>query len=843
MPTPERKPGQTSWARRQQQHQQQQHNSPFRRARHDPLHLDASFSPSPPRESPARHRRNFSQTGTLRGAFEFTSRLPFSENGEDVFLPQSTRRVSPRKRRSSSAMSLHSNPPELDEAYKQIEDANSLTDFDASDEEKALYRSNSDKFNRRLPSTTSRREHRLSTASDVSFTSDSSRRRAVDYTRDEERLKRATTSRSPVLDRSVLGTVPSSNHLQRRELENITVSKEEDYVAEPSVNVPSTWGSRARKSHGWIDSLKRNRENRTGSITDDLGEIPSQSKPESVPKVNGLPPAERKAVGETRPESLRYGLPSPPSAPTSPNQKEKYASGGQNIPNTPIVVFPSSTFNKRSPSKRDSQDLLRKLARNGSPIQNPSDATQTPEPTTIGRRIYDKTPVVTGAWIDTPVTQRPPASQPRDAIRTLGTSPSKSWGLEKLVEEASTADEQIADTEELSPNFEPPKEKVMGEKPAGEPLKESRTNESVKEEDRSESESKRSSLVPASHKSQGAGKDQKSALMPLPDHPKSALETVLEDHRSNKESLDVGDDTIESLQAIVDQQPTDDPKAEEADDTAYEQQVIEQLESAQSSDMKDFERIEGKLQSLADTMSHLKSGLNQLGNRVSRDTELIIASLTKGPVGPTDSKPFQLQKGCETCIHQSGAKQTSIPLPHLWDKGNVWWRPRPTLLGWCALIPLLWYWSESTMCDYYCHPFVSPSCEGNCLNLDAPRFPLVIPTMISRWFHLSDILIPLWTVLVALARFFGQVLGFWDGFVDDERPALNLTGKLLVEGDQMENFAATATPTAGGFIPPLSQWMWKQETHTPQPVPELDLGADLDGDLWDDISMDEDEFL
>ncbi|KAL3464425.1 hypothetical protein BJX64DRAFT_96762 [Aspergillus heterothallicus] len=822
MPTPERKSGQTAWARRPQKQQHNNSPAPFSRARPVSLNIDASFSPSPPRESPTRHRRKFSHTGTLGGAFEWASRLP-SDNDEDLFNPKPTRRPSTRPRRPSSAMSLHSNPPELDEAYRQIDDANSLTDLDPSEDENAAFRSNPDRINRRLASTSSGKEHRLSIASDISLTSESPRRRAVNPTKDEERLKRATSSRSPVLDRSALGTGPSSNHLQRRDLEDLSLPEEDNLDIEPSVNAPFTWGSKGRHDRTWMNSLSRNR---TG-LTTDIDKSPSRPSDKPTLKVSERRAAQ-KETDRVHPASSRYERP-------SPKQTEEYPSGGHQIPNTPDVPFPSSTFSKRSPSKRDSHDLLRKLARTGSP-------NQTPEPTMADRD--KKTPRAPGAWIDTPMTQRVPV--PRTMKSTLQSSPTKIWGVRKLVGAANHEDEGIAATDELIPTHEPLKrgwEETVDEPPKDKPSEErpneQRTSKGILPEKQNGSESTCSDDNVGSQP-QVLERDQKPTI-PLPDHPKSALETVLEDHKSNKESLDVGDDTIESLQAILDQQPSDDPKVEEEDDAAYEQQIIGQLESAQSapsSDMKDFERIEGKLQSLADTMSHLKSGLNQLGNRVSRDTEYIIASLSNSPK-PTDLKP-PLIKGCE-CTQDCGASRKSIPLPCLWKQGNVWWKPRPTWLGWCTLIPLLWYLSESTMCDYYCHPFASPNCEGNCLNPDAPRFPFVIPTMISRWLHLSDIMIPFWTFLVAFSRFFAQLLGFSDGYVDDEPRALNLSGKLWIGGTPIEG-AVTTTSTSGGFIPPLSQWTWRQETHVPESVPEVDLGAGP-ADPWADVSMDEDEFL
>ncbi|KAL4795552.1 hypothetical protein BDV19DRAFT_362780 [Aspergillus venezuelensis] len=833
MPNPERQRGQTSWARRQQQ---QQHTSPFRRARPDSLHLDASNGLSPPRESPDRHRRNFSQTGTLRGAFEFASRLPLAEIEDDLFLTGSTQQGSPyKRRRSTSAMSSLSNPPELDEAYKQIDDANSLTDLDLSDGENALHRG--DKLSRRIPTP---RKKQLSTGSDVSFTSDSSRRRFTDYAKDEERLKRATTSRSPVLDRAALGNGTTSDHLVRRESESNSVS-EEDYGIEPAMKAPATWGSRARHGNNWMKSLTRSHE-RTESNTEEFKKSPPRFADEMNSR-RGQRLSEDREVELERPKS-RHGF-SSTEAP-SVGRIEDIA-GGQRIPNTPISIFPSSTFTKRSPTKRDSHDLLRKLARSGSPNQTSTAALQTPEQTT-GRRIYDKTPVVTGAWIDTPVTERVPASERRDPLRMLGSKMNNTWSLDKLEEEPNEQDDVNIDAEGLIPNFEPMKKDA--ELSANEPkqeqkgslwsIKDAPEGNQLQEIDPNQDLSVRKAAK--SKEPEGDVQKQEPVKLPLPDHPKSALETVLQEHQNNKDSLDVSDDTLESLQAIMDQQPSEDTGAQEEDDAAYEQQVIGELESAQPSELKDFDRIEGKLQSLSDTMSNLKSGLNQLGNRVSRDTEQIIASLNRSP-DKTEFESGNPEKGCQCKPRSNGVMQYGIPLPRLWTRGSVWWMTRPTRLGWCTLVVLAWYLSESTMCDQYCHPRVDTICEGNCLRPDAPRFPFVIPTMVSRWLHLSDILLPLWAIILAFFKIFSRIMGLSDGYVDDEPPKLNLTGKIWIDGTQIDSLpTATATATGMGFIPPVAQWAWREPTQVPEPLPDIVPKPSAAND-WDDISMDEDEFL
>ncbi|KAL4882861.1 hypothetical protein BJY04DRAFT_216948 [Aspergillus karnatakaensis] len=842
MSTPERKGGQTSWARPRQQ-QQQQHTSPFRRARRDRLRLGALQDISPPPESKPRHQRTFSQTGTLRGAFEFISppRLPLAEKEDDQLFRTEysphTRRGSPRKRRQSSgAMSLNSTPPdELEDVYRQIDDANSLTDLEPSDDDAGYRRTSNEMITNGI------RRQGLATDSH-SFVTDS--RRSSDNTRDEERLKRFTSSRSPILNKTTLGAGPSE-HLQRRDSESYSIS--EDDGIEPSLNARSILGSRAKHNNSWMKSLTRSHDRATKSAVEEPGGSPSRASEERRARA----PATHREPSEERPRSSHYELPRPPPAPPSPKVNGEYLTGGEQIPNTPIFVYPNSTFTKRSPSKRDSHALLQALARNGSPSQKTEEAAQTPEPTTT-RHVYDKTPRVTGAWIDTPVTQRVPAPASRLEVNSSSGSKLPSvWELEKQNKEANGNDNEKTEPDGAIPNFEPSKQ--TAEKPLEESRNERPSRVTFETKDKQPEPEAEPTQDPPSSKAPEPKEERKPVELPLPDHPKSALETVLQDHKNNKESLDVGEDTIESLQAIVDQQPADETEAKE-EDAAYEQQVIEQLESSQPSDMKDFERIEGKLQSLSDTMTNLKSGLNQLGNRVSRDTEYIIASLSKSPT--QESAPIP-EKSCEVCKgrgHGPSQQSPSLPLPRLWRRGPAWWKPRPTRLGWCALIAATWYFSESTMCDLYCHPRVDYNCEGNCLRPDAPRFPYALPTMLSRWLHLSDILLPIWTLLLAFFRFFTQLLGFSDGYVDDEPLTLNLTGKVYVEGTQIDGFSAVPTATARGFIPPVINWAWKEDPQQPQPdipdpvpisVPDMNIdpGASAGSDPWDDVSMDEDEFL
>ena len=99
------------------------------------------------------------------------------------------------------------------------------------------------------------------------------------------------------------------------------------------------------------------------------------------------------------------------------------------------------------------------------------------------------------------------------------------------------------------------------------------------------------------------------------------------------------------------------------------------------------------------------------------------------------------------------------------------------------------------MCDYYCHPTYATVCEGNCLRPDAPQFPYVIPTMLWRWSHLSSLLAPVFTFAMAVFKFVAQLMGFWDGYVDDgPTRALDLAGEIRIRGTRIAGVPVAATP-------------------------------------------------
>lgn len=707
--------------------------------------------------------------------------------------------ASPRRQRQGSLAPLSptsdtSNPPEeLLEAYKRIEEDGTLADFvpaedgwDAQlDARPASRTSRSSSRARRYTGGGTRDEL---TFSDASFLDDTGehlhRRKVTDHTKDEQRLRRVTGTDSPVFSRARTGAraALTADNLQRREDEEEHHVEEDDGDRGQALNVPSSWGSRAGRRRDWLRNVRRRSESEPHEEKEASGSI---SMPQTQPADDTVPKPKRVSPRAVERSSLptRSALVDRTAnmhAQGAQDDAEKNLSSDQNappndgnpIPNTPIVVYKSPAFTKPSATKRDSRELLRRLSRTESPKE---DQVTTPEPPKLfGGRIYDKTPRVTGAWIDTPMTER----------RT------------ELPGHL---------TKDIVPSSVAPKDSDEHTSPSG----------------KVQSQPDETKPDPNTQESQPA---KPSRALIRPKLPKSALQTVMEDVTSGKEPLDIGDDTIESLQAILDD-PTE-LKTEDEDEAEYEKVVLKKLQQASSEGKDaDIDRLNEKLQSLMKNINDVKLGLDGLENQVSRDA----AALSR----PNSSwkEHLHMDPECEACgMHRDGRVYAAIPLPRLWTRNDISRRIQLTKLGWITFVSLTWYVTECVMCEQYCHPVVSDSCEGYCLQPDAPHFPWVTVTMLWRWSHLSTLLAPILTVSVAIFRLVAQLFGLWDGFVDEPPQLANIVGEIRING----------TPVSFPWLsPPPAQSL------ASQPQPPVWTPHNVPPSRWDDDqeSIDDDEYL
>jgi hypothetical protein len=745
--------------------------STFHRARepHDldsALEIDTSRIPSPTSKNGARPRKAFGQTRTLKGAFEATSRSFTMSDGEGENtppVPPAGRTPSPRSRRQrnlslpSPLAEIVSPPPgELEETYRRINDADNLADLVSQDDleqpqDLSRWR---DGAGRRLPpgsviSQVHNEEDNfgpgLSFLDDV--TDDSMRRKLANHMRDEERLKRVTSRDSPVFSKAKVGSKAlSAENLQRRNREQEEIAEDMEDDLKPSLNVPRSWGSRSRGHREWLNSITRQN-----------GDTPREREPRrSIEReidadidftarslqISSSPPVRQslKDAGLSRKIFTTAASPTDNQM-KSESEQRRATTEGEAIPNTPIVVYKATPRERSTKRRSDSRELLRKLARTESPSQD-----STPEQTKPAEKnvLPDKTPVVIGAWIDTPMTER--AAELTEDLSRVIDSPSKPGPDANLTSTSTTTTSTDTKPPEGNNNLTRPlSSEVAAKKQAG-------TDRQAEPKVKWDVKIKETQQKP------------KAELL-KPRLPKSALETVIEDAKLNGNPLVLGDDTISSLQELLDNDDnknrpllkyesddsTEDVAVGGIDNTSEPGQL--QLQTASGKDIQPYDRINSKLQTLIHSIHDARTGLNGLEDHMSPETK-------------------QLEGGCcETCgAHSNGKVYVSIPLPRLWRRDPISHRIQPTYLGWTLLVAITWYISESTMCDYYCHPTVAEVCEGYCLRPDAPRFPFTIPTMLWRWSHLSVILSPLLTIFVALVRLLAQLLGLWDGYVDDYLP-------------------------------------------------------------------------
>lgn len=723
-----------------------------------------SRRPSAVAKDATRSRSNFRLTRSLKDAFEATSRtVAMDANDGTSSVPPATisdRTPSPKHRHQRSYTlpspyaEVTSPPPaEILETYQRINDADDLADLVSEDDqdypENGISRKSSGARRRRdsLGSLSNRRTRDESLDPGFSYLDDATddyvRGKLSTYKRDEERLSRVTTSQSPVFSRARVGS--KAEGLQRRESDTPAEDAGQDLGGDDGVhglNVPKTWGNKSRNHRQWLTSITGDtpRADTSGRNTERERRTRIESRSRS-PRLTDKSPSrlDRKTSQELASKSERSRLGAPPADGLHNSARSRSRSLGRNglngdtIPNTPITIYKSTGRDPSQKQRSDSRELLRKLARTESPPQS-TPAQQKTEQTPLPQ----KTPVVIGAWVDTPMTVRNTGNNGEDDTKEID-SPSKTAPKSGAI--PPTKDSQPAVT--------------------GNSSKEKSVDKTTTKPDTQEAASKSNVLTEKS-----ANIDSKKQPKPelvKPKLPKSALETFIEDARSNGNPLSLGDDTIASLEGLMDS--TDDkspPRFAKMKEEELEKKldaVKEDTVSNQGSDKytNSLDRLGSKLQSIIHSIQDARSGLT-----------VIERAIVSG-----NGKAIHAEgERCETCgkaqhDHGDGRVYLAIPIPRLWKRDNTSQRSRPTYLGWATAMFGLWYFIESIMCDIYCHPTIAEVCDGYCLQPDAPQFPFVLPTMLWRWSHLSSILTPIITIIVAFGRLMAQLLGLWDGYVDD----------------------------------------------------------------------------
>lgn len=789
-----------------------------------PVGVSSQQSPKKSRTPNAKNGNaaKFGRTSTLSGAFASTGPTLDNNNNNNIGTTRDVRagRTPPKqtasRERNYPAVSPRSNASsprhrDLFGTNRRFSDGDDLGDLGFDDEPDLLY--NIDQVDPLSPSPSSRQRYGTSSHYnhepvfdffDVSMEEPTRRRRDSQHASDQERLRRAT-ERGPVLSKAMVG------NKRRTSTESVQVEgkKEEAPLRfEPSLNIPSTWRQKERRSKDITDRM--NREDAERNAVGAAGQVPSREWEHDADltshsfQVSDSPPVRNTYQPRRAKES-----PPPLKPKISPRALERR----REIPEerattsfpregspTPIVEYNDLGRDKPLFRKRDdSHDLLRRLARSESPS-----ATNTPEPKHVDDTISNmKTPVVVGAWINTPAPERT-ATAPEPAAAQRKPSP-----IPEITNKPDKSQPQQPKPEHVSAKPSPEETK-----PKPRPVRRPRVE------------------------------------LEKPNLPKSALEAVIQEAKAGGDkSLFLGENTIDSLQdLLLDESPDfsefkkfDLPEAKlpESDKSSSDDDTPGTPPEAP--DEAVIDRLNAKLQSLVRNIKEVRDGLSGLETQATNDVAALAPSDKKH--GKKPHKCPGKGKHCGTCgLAGDGRLYLALPLPRLWHRRPDTNRLRPTLLGWVLLISLTWWVIECFMCELYCKPLYLYEDRNYTVDPNAPETPWVIPTMLWRWSGLAPVLAPVWTILIAFYRFFAQLLGFWDGHI----PA---PPEVYLPRPTMDDVTASRMLAQRGFVPrhdPSLDFSQPSQSKRPPPQhhpPVHSLWGQGDTDAEQELSMDGDEIL
>lgn len=442
-----------------------------------------------------------------------------------------------------------------------------------------------------------------------------------------------------------------------------------------------------------------------------------KSEPEPMPKIE--------SKLQQRPEPEREPEPEPEPEPKSEPRPRPESDPEQIIPLPETTPHPDTTTPHDNKLSHDikSPDIL-------SPLKKPP---ETPLP--------PKTPVVTGAWLDTPALRSvPPSTIPS---RPRPSSPTQS-----------------------SPH-------------------------------------KRRSSTPASRPS--------TIVPPLsvlrPSLPTSALQAVVFQAKSSdrRPSAEYGDSTLNSLQDLI----TDAPDAALEEDTLHGLQlptVAPQNEAQRQrhQELLHLHRMNDRLRAARTSIRDASRGMKRVEDQVDQvdhieqDTQGKTGQLFRRgcPCASTDGHEISFWRWVKSLVWQKR-------LQTLRQASNSKWRAWGGLtgLGIALTLFLAWWISEEIACEIYCHhAYAWSSPHPFSVNMNAPQYPFVLPTLFYRNF-IRFWWLPIWS---CLRWIYSSIWGL-AGSVESEKATLVASALREMKG----SIWSTATVTA----PTMTMGSWVSGTH------------------------------
>ncbi|KAL8902724.1 MAG: hypothetical protein Q9207_004436, partial [Kuettlingeria erythrocarpa] len=538
----------------------------------------------------------------------------------------------------------------------------------------------------------------------------------------------------------------------------------------------------------------------------------SPSRPGERSQKQGEPAASEEANAQ---EPQEQDQQPPRDEVKTPSKRPETLGRGEPVPDTPVVIYRSDSSSSRTHEdsldgegmqrptserpkhgRHDSHDLLRKLARATSASPSPSrddigvpseqrrpdhakeanenietvpqrsknDRHATPQPSKSNA--YLKTPMVTGAWIDTPL----PTGGRGPPLPT----PDVDSGEDKTFHRES---QNIATGElirKLSPHTTRPKLPDEELKKTAPRLPRSAL-ESIINAAKSRAQDSARPQVPF--------QSDEDATLLLGDSTIHSLEEFMVHDTDVSALLEPSPINLESCTSasMRDKPLPRKPLSENENDSLPPSPA--QSDRPRLTDLQAYSKQLSRLRDLVPSLRETKKGLASLERAVSAPATP--RALTQQPRYPNrDEQPkagecteagefhdfiWPCERcGCPAALTRNPPRNApaydydfdlariSIPIPHLWRWRQDSWRPRLTWPGvvvftlWCLWVGEMWAQ------DRYCRKLFAATMVGYGVDLDAPEPPFVLAKVIWRKLGIG--------ILFDIVRFFAGVLGWLAGF-------------------------------------------------------------------------------
>lgn len=497
---------------------------------------------------------------------------------------------------------------------------------------------------------------------------------------------------------------------------------------------------------------------------------------------------------------------------------------GEAVPDTPVVIYransngivsssekndrqpESKTQRSRRPSheRKDSHDLLRRLAKATSESPSPAKESNEPAPSPIQESQSQdqqtpqnprstsnvKTPVITGAWVDQTIEETPQVSNGNVDLKTpLVTgawidTPLPTGGRGPPMPTPSDAQEEkelgngkLGAAElihKLSPNTISVRPNLQNQAPlkySGPPLAKSALQEIINDARAPKPENKAKRISPGSE-------SEEDPTLHLGDSTIQSLEELI-----------ANDEDFSTLLAPTPPSPLSQPRP---------------ATNPNPSDLQSYTHLLSRLTNLAPSLRASKTQLASLERALSgpsppptrpattttTTTEAEADECTEagefhdfiwpcqrcgcpGRMDPPDLQPLLTFR--DTI---ASSVSVTIPLPLLWRRRRPNDRvPRPTWLGLVAALAWTLYCAEMWARARFCHPVYARSMVGYGVDIHAPRPPFVLVKVAYRHTAFGTLAAPFYHLARVLVKLFAGLVGYLVGFTaGDAGPAVERPG-------------------------------------------------------------------